>query len=240
MRPVSCYESLGYQAPSPPAPAYVPPPPVHYNYINGATAAPTYSNAAPYDVSLDVHTKPGPPYYAEPNLGSAHRLWHDSITANTQSSLSPSVHSNEHRSDHRADSNHGEKKKESDSTTEVNNAQISTTTTTTTTTPKPTIPEATEATNITPTPSALPSSTSSILTHEQIKNFAIKLDKHVENLDKFRELARKKLQNEMARTATSDEELGQFFDPNTLSSFNKRHLADNSQLQPNPYFTNFV
>lgn len=195
-----------------------------YSYSNGGSSSSTYFIPATHDLSSDVYTKPGPPYFTEPNLGSA-PVWPNAVTANSQDSKAPSP-SNEQRSDSRPASSNGEKKTDGHSTTEMNIVK------TTTTAAAATV---TESDIITSSPPPLPLPSSPV-TDEQIEKFAEKLNTHVDSLEKFRAMARKKLREAMARSGTSDEELSQFFDP---QSFQKRQLIESS-LQTNPQFTNSV
>lgn len=184
---------------------------------------------ATHDLPLDVYTKPGPPYLTEPNLGAASVFGQNGNTANAQNSQIP-LPSHDQRPDSRPASSNGEKKTEGHSTTEMNIVKTTMAAAATT-----------ESDNITPSPTPLPlplppSVPLSPMTEEQLENFAEKLNTHVDSLEEFRAMARKKLREAMARTSTSDEELSQFFDP---QSFRKRQLKE-STLQSNPQLTNSV
>lgn len=239
VRPVSCYESSPYGWPTslpatpPPPPQPLQPPAVSYTPSTSYSNRRPSSPARPYDVPVDVYMRPGPPYLSEPNLGSA-ALWQHAVRAKpaqSDSKVPSSIHDHQ-RTDSRPASSNSEKKTESHSTTEMNIV-------TTTTAATPAITVTTESDNMTTLPPPSPLSTTSPLTDEQIDKFAEKLNSHVESLEKFRAMARKKLREAMARTSASDEEFTQFFDP---QSFQKRHslMESNPQQQSNPQFTNSV
>lgn len=103
------------------------------------------------------------------------------------------------------------------------------------TTPATTIAFTPEPDDITSSPPP-PESTLSPLTDKKIDAIAETLDNHLDELAKFREMARKKLRDAMARTDASDEELSEFYDP---QAFQKRQLK-NSKSQSNPQLTNSV
>lgn len=232
VQPVSCHESSPPSPyvwptsapppppPSPAAPLYIPP--ASYSYGNRGPNSAARPNAVP----MDLFMSPGPPYMSEPNLGSTLVR----TNASPANSKVPSL-SHGQRADSRTASSNGEKKTEGHTTTEMSIVQTTPAATTAAVT--------TELDNVTPTlppTSSPPPPPPSPLTDEQIEKFADKLNSHVESLEKFREMARKKLREAMARSNASDEELSAFFDP---QAFEKRKIQNQSS-QSNPQLTNSV
>lgn len=191
-------------------PAYNPP--STYSYSNRPPSPPAYFNANSVVSPYDVFSKPGPPYPSEPFVSSMSPISIDRLQNTVKDQ--PKV-SNSQRTDSKPESSNNETMEKNRDTIEMNDdvaALIPTTTTATI------------------TPTEVPPSMD-----EHIKKLSEKLDSHVENLEKFREMARKKLRDALERSNTSDEyeNIEKY-----MPTFHKRHTIKG--VQTNPHYTNSV
>lgn len=159
-----------------------------------------------------MYTKPGPPYLAEPSLASTLPISRDKFQ------YTISNHPDESRKDNRPEPSNIEKKTETERTSEVN-IDV------TTSEPEPMVT----------TPQSVVLSAES---EEQIKRLGEKINNHVDNLEKFKEMATNKLRTALQAPNASNEYEEVYKYLNLSPSFRKRHLLTN--IHASPYLTNSV
>lgn len=205
--PLPPSQPLPTPPPSPPTYVVQPSPPV-YSYSHRPSS---YFIATSGDASVDVYTKPGPPYLAEPTLGSASSKDRSNVTLASDQSDAINIQ----RSDNRPESTNIEKKTQTENATEINVGDVRK------------IDSAEKPLS---------------LTHEneeRVKELNDKITNHVESLERFREMARKKLRHEIERSSMSDDEFEGIHNYLGMApAYQKRHLLTN--YYTNPYLTNSV
>lgn len=196
-----------------PSPYAVQPSPPVYSYSQRPAS---YFIATSDDASVDVYTKPGPPYLSEPTLGSAVSKLHGNVTSARDKSDATNVQ----RSDNRPESTVIEKKTETENATEMivgDSRKIDST-----------------------TPATLQPLPISGENEERVKELHDKINDHVESLEQFRKMARAKLRDAVERSSSiSDDEFEGIHNYLGLTpTYQKRQLMTN--YYTNPYLTNSV